>query len=116
MDFVTGLTISINWKRETYDLILVIVNYLIKMVYYKPIKVLIDAPSLTEVIIDIVIRYYSLPNSIISDQGPIFNSKFWFSQCYFLGIKQKSLLHFTYKQTVKAKDKITLWQPTFDLI
>lgn len=36
------LPISINWKGKTYDLILVPVNLLIKMVYYEPIKITID--------------------------------------------------------------------------
>ena len=42
MDFVTGLPVSTNWKDESYDSILVIVNRFIKMVYYKPVKVTID--------------------------------------------------------------------------
>ena len=39
MDFITVLLNSTNWKRESYDFILVIINWLIKMVYYKPVKV-----------------------------------------------------------------------------
>ncbi len=42
MDFVTGLPLSTDWKSETFDLILVIVNRLTKMVHYKPVKVTID--------------------------------------------------------------------------
>ena len=33
IDFVTGLPVSTNWKDETYDSILVIVNWLTKIVY-----------------------------------------------------------------------------------
>ena len=51
MDFVTGLPISINWKGDSYDSILVIVDRLTKMVYYKPVKITIDAPDLAKVII-----------------------------------------------------------------
>ena len=43
MDFVTRLPISTNWKDDSYDSILVIVDRLMKMVHYKPIKVTIDA-------------------------------------------------------------------------
>ncbi len=32
IDFVNGLLVPTNWKGETYDLILVIVNWLIKIV------------------------------------------------------------------------------------
>ena len=35
---MTGLTLIANWKSNSYDLILVIVDYLTKMVYYKPVK------------------------------------------------------------------------------
>ena len=89
MDFVTGLLLSTDWKDDSYDLILVIVNRLIKMVQYKLVKVTIDVPRLAEVIIDMVIWHHSLPDSIICDQEAIFTSKFWFSLCYLLGIKRQ---------------------------
>ena len=38
IDFITGLPVSINWKRETYDSILVIVDQLTRMIYYKPVS------------------------------------------------------------------------------
>ena len=57
------------------------------MVYYKPVKFIIDAFVLAEVIIDVVVKHYDLLNSIVSDQGPVFTSKFWSLLYYFLGIK-----------------------------
>ena len=89
MDFVTGLPLSADWKGNSYDSILVIVDRLTKMVHYEPVKVTIDAPGLAEVIIDVVVRHHGLPDSIISDRGAIFTSKFWSSLCYFLGIKRR---------------------------
>ncbi len=89
IDFVTGLPVSINWKGETYDSILVIINWLMKIVHYEPVKVTIDVPALAEVIIEAVVRHHGLPNSIVSDCGSVFTSKFWTSFCYFLGIKRK---------------------------
>ena len=89
MDFVTGLPLFADWKGNSYDLILVIVDHLIKMVHYEPVKVTIDAPELAEIIINVVIRHHGLPDFIISDQGAIFTSKFWSSLCYFLGIKRR---------------------------
>ncbi len=89
MDFVTGLPVSTNWKGETYDLILVIVDPLTKMVHYEPVKVTIDAPSLEEVIIDVLVRHHGLPDSIVSDRSSVFTLKFWSSLCYFLGIKRR---------------------------
>ena len=87
LDFIIGLPISTNWKDDNYDFILVIVDQLTKMVHYKPVKVTINAPGLAEVIPDMVVWYYGLLNSIMSNRGSFFTSKFWSSLCYFLGIK-----------------------------
>ena len=76
MDFVTSLPISTDWKGDNYDLILVIVNYLTKMVHYKPVKITINAPGQAEVIIDVVVKHYRLLDSIVIYQGLLFTSKF----------------------------------------
>ena len=55
MNFVTGLPISTDWKSDSYDSILVIVDRLTKMMYYKLGKVIIDAPGLGEIILDVVV-------------------------------------------------------------
>ena len=89
MDFVTGLSILTNWKRDNYNFILVIIDRLTKLVYYKPVKITIDAPGLAEVIIDIVVRDHGLPDSIVTDRGFLFTLKFWSLLCYFLGIKRR---------------------------
>ena len=98
MDFVTGLPILTDRKEDSYDSILVIVDRLTKMVYYKPVKVTIDAPGLVEIIINVVVRYNGLPDSIIIDWGSFFISKFWSLLCYFLGIKRRLFTAF-YLQT-----------------
>ena len=74
MDFVTELPILTNWKGESYDSILVIVDQLTKMVHYEPVKVTIDASKLAEVILDMVVQYHRLPDSIITDQDSFFTS------------------------------------------
>ena len=50
-----GLLILTNWKGENYDSILVIINYLTKMVHYEPVKVTINIPRLVEVILDVIV-------------------------------------------------------------
>ena len=69
MDFVTKISISTNWKEENYDSILVIVNWLTKIVYYKPVKVTINVPRLAEILLDKVICHHRLPNSIVTNRG-----------------------------------------------
>ena len=46
------------------------------MILYKPVKVTINVPELAEVIIDVVVQHHGLLDSIISDRGAIFLSKF----------------------------------------
>ena len=60
MDFVTGLPLFADWKGDSYDSILVIVNRLTKMVHYKPVKVTIGAPGPAEVIIGMVVQHHGL--------------------------------------------------------
>ena len=62
MDFITDLPILTDSKRDSYDLVFVIVDWFTKMVYYKPVKVTIDASSLAEVIFDVVVRHHGLSN------------------------------------------------------
>ena len=88
MDFVTGLPLFADWKGDNYDSILVIVDQLTKM-HYEPIKATIDTLGLAEVIIDVVVWHYGLPDSIVTNRGSLFTSKFWSSLCYFLGVKRR---------------------------
>ena len=64
------------------------------MVYYKLVKITIDTLSLAKLIINIVVRHYGLSDSIITDKGSLFMSKFWSLLCYFLKIKQRLFITF----------------------
>ena len=66
-DFITGLLILANEKGDSYNSILVIVNQLTKIVYYEPIKVTVNAPSLAKVIINVVVHYHGVLESIVTD-------------------------------------------------
>lgn len=46
---------------------LIIIDRLIKIVNYEPVKVSIDALGLVKVIIDIVVQHHGLPDSIFSN-------------------------------------------------
>ena len=58
---------------------------------FKPFKVIIDALGLAEIILDVLVWYHGLSNSIVSNSNSLFTSKFWLSFCYFFDIKQKLL-------------------------
>ena len=68
------------------------------MVHYKPVQTTITAPALAEVILNVVVRHHGLLDSIVSDRGSVFTSKFWSSLCYFLSIKRRLSTAF-YPQT-----------------
>lgn len=57
------------------------------MVDYKLVKIIIDVSKIANIMIAMVVKYHGLLNSIVSDYGSIFNSKFRFLLCYLLGIK-----------------------------
>ena len=68
------------------------------MVYYVSVKVIIIVSGLAEVIIDMIVHHDRILESIVMDQSLFFISEFWFSLCYFLGIKWKQSTTF-YSQT-----------------
>ena len=47
-----------------------------KMVNYKLVKITINAPDHVKVIIDVIVRYYGLSDSIVINQRLLFTSKF----------------------------------------
>ena len=89
MNFIISLLILIDWKRDSYNSILVNINWLTKIVHYKPVKITIDIPGLAKVIIDVVVRQHGLLDLIVIDQRLLFILKFWLLLCYFLSIKQR---------------------------
>lgn len=89
INFVTGLPILKNWKKDDYNLIQVMVDNLTKIIYYKLIKTTIDVTRQTLVIIDVVLRQDCIVYFIMSNKSMLFLSLFWLSLYYFLGIKQK---------------------------
>lgn len=56
--------------------------------HYKPVKE-IDALGLAKVILNVVVWYHGLPNSIISDKSFFFTLKFRSLLYYLLGVKQQ---------------------------
>lgn len=94
IDFITGLLVSTNWKGKSYNIILVIIDQLTKMVHYNLVKVTIDIPGLAKMIIDMVVYHHRVSQSIVTNQGSFFISKFWFSLYYFLDIKKQLYIAF----------------------
>ena len=77
--------------KNSYNLILIIVDWLTKMIYYELVKVTIDVLDLVKVIINVVVYYHRIPDWIVIDWDLLFQSKFWSLLCYFLKIKKSYL-------------------------
>ena len=75
------------------------------MVHYEPVKITIDAVGLAEVIINMVVWHYSLPDSIVTNRDSFFTLKFWSSLCYSLGIKCRLCIMF-HLQTDSQKERL----------
>lgn len=87
MDFITDLP-PCKYLRQVYDSILVIVCRLTKMAHYVPVWSKITATEYAEVWLREVIRLHGVPRTIISDRGPLMNSKYWNTFCHYLGTKR----------------------------
>ena len=116
MNFVTGLPISTNRKKDSYNSILVIVDWLTKTVYYKLTKITINTLGLAEVIINMIIKYHGLFDSIVTNRGFLFILKFWLSLCYFFSIKRWLSIAFhpqTDSQTKRQKSTMKAYLQVF---
>lgn len=114
--FVNWLSISIHWKSNTDNSILIIINRLTIIVHSKLLMVIIDTLKLIELIIHIIVRHYGFFDSIRIHYDSVFNSKFWSLPCYFLKIKLKFLTTFypkTDDQTKRQKSTLKAYFQAF---
>jgi hypothetical protein len=82
MDFVTGLPNS-----NGFDSIWVVVDRLTKLQHFAPCSTTIDAEGLAELFLSNIFRLHGLPDTILSDRGPQFASRFWKHLCHALKIE-----------------------------
>lgn len=75
--------------RHGYDQVLVIIDRLSKQAITIPCHKTIDARGLAQLFIQWVYRFGHTPDSIVSDRGPQFVSRFWSEFCQILGVKLK---------------------------
>lgn len=108
MDFITGFSLSVDWKDNSNDLILVIANCLSKMIYYKLVRIIIDVTGLAKVIMDVLVRHHNLLESIVSNRDFLFTSKILFLICYFLASIGSCQLLFIHRQIAKPREKSVL--------
>jgi len=99
-NFITKLPLA-----QGYDLILVVVNRLTKMVHFIPTTEKMLAEGLARLFRDNMWKLHSLPKSIISDKGPQFVAGLMRELNEMLGIKSKLLTVF-YPQTDGQTERV----------
>ncbi|WVZ03870.1 hypothetical protein V8G54_024676 [Vigna mungo] len=72
MDFITGLPPS-----NGYTIIMVVIDRLSKYAYLAPLKADYNSKSVAELFINVVVKLYGFPRTIVSDRDKIFISHFW---------------------------------------
>jgi transposase InsO family protein len=82
MDFVMGLPSS-----DGFDAIWVVIDCLTKLRHFAPCSTAIDAEGLAELFLANIFRLHGLPDTIVSDRGPQFASRFWKHLCNSLKIE-----------------------------
>jgi len=87
MNFITDLSSS-KWKEVIYDLILVIVDYYMKMTHYLFTKKTLTIIKLTELFFEKIALKYEISNDIIIDKDSLFISTFWSEICYHVKMKR----------------------------
>ena len=90
MDFITDLPPSFEvGSTSVRDSILVIVDRYTKMALYIPTTKQCDAVMLADLFLAQVVRYYGVPQGIVSDRGGQFISKFWSALCFHLKVNRR---------------------------
>jgi hypothetical protein len=82
MDFISDLP-----PFSSYDSILVVMDYLMKMAYFIPCTKIIISEGTTKLFSDHVFRYHGLFENIILNRGLQFKSKLWKQLFELLGVK-----------------------------
>lgn len=68
MNFVKNIIILKNFKRYDYNLILVIIHKIRKIIYYKLVNNIINTARLANIIIEEMIKLYFMLNFIICNK------------------------------------------------
>ena len=84
MDFIVDLPAS-----EGHDSVLVVVDRFSKVAHFLPCSKDIDAAGTAKLFLDQVFKLHGFPETIISDRGSVFTSKFWSRLLELCGVKRK---------------------------
>ena len=84
MDFIGPLPVS---GKNKFDTILTVIDRLSKMVHLIPTHQTSTAADTARLVLDNVVKYHGVPDSIVSDRDTRFTSNFWRELTKVMGIK-----------------------------
>lgn len=87
MNFITDLPASRDRLSHVFDSILVVMDRFTKMAIYIPVTKTINSADLAATFVDHVSLRCGNSQTIVSDRGSVFTSRFWSALCLELGIK-----------------------------
>ncbi|TPX33406.1 hypothetical protein SeLEV6574_g08385 [Synchytrium endobioticum] len=87
MDFIVKLPPSTSSDGIVYDSILVVVDRRSKLTHFIPTREAITAEATARLLFHKVICKHGIPESIVTDRGPQFRSRFWKALLQMLGSK-----------------------------
>ena len=73
MNFIIKFLLLKLYKRE-FDLILITINYYIKIIYYLPTIIIVNIEELANLFIENILTKYNTLKLIILDRGSLFTS------------------------------------------
>lgn len=74
-------------ESEGYNAIMTIVDRLTKQAHFIPCRTTLDSPGVAKLFLENVWKLHGTPTRVISDRGPVFNSKFMQDLYKALGVK-----------------------------
>ena len=87
MNFITEL-LSSWWKDKTYNVILIIIDVYMKYVWYFSCNKDITAKDLANLLYKYFFFFIKSLKTLVTNWESLFISKFWFSLCFLLNVKQ----------------------------
>ena len=84
MDFIVGLP-----ESNGFNSILVVVDRLSKMAHYIPTTEEVTSEQVAKLFFDKIFKHHGIPDSLVSDRGTQFTSRFSKALCALIGIDQK---------------------------
>ena len=94
MNSVTSFSINRDWNEIKYDLILMMIDRLTKMIHYISIIKIINAENLTKIFIKKVVQLHDFFLFVTIDKKSLFILSFWSTFCYTMKIKRKLSIAF----------------------